>query len=72
MLFCVKEVGKTQTNEPIKEAFENKDVQEKDGHLRETFCGVNTGNDKQNTRVLLQTAYVKATNPEDASQNMKE
>ena len=60
-----------QSSEPVKEAFENKNVQEKDGHSQTTFCGVNTWNEKQNTRVLLQTAYVKATNPEDASQNMK-
>ena len=61
-----------QSSELVKElAFENKDVQEKDGHLQTTFCGVNTGSEKQNTRVLLQTAYVKATNPEGASQNMK-
>ena len=60
-----------QSSEPVKEAFENKDVQEKDGHSQTTFCGVNTGSEKQNTRVLLKTAYVKATNPEDASQNMK-
>ena len=60
-----------QSSEPVKEAFENKDVQEKDGYSQTTFCEVNTGNEKQNTRVLLQTAYVKATNPDDASQHMK-
>ena len=36
-----------------------------------TFCGVNTGDQKQNTRILLQTAFVSGKNMDDTGQNIR-
>ena len=35
------------------------------------FFGVNTGDQKQNTRILLQTEFVFARNTDDTSQNTR-
>ena len=36
-----------------------------------TLCGVNTGDERQNTRILLQTAFVSGRNMEDTGQNIR-